>query len=254
MNMDKNLFEQFGAQFELGQFYPSYERKFHVIIPEFLVPGNREVRALDANVVATWYWCDGDKGESRKLAAKCVEHGIDYFFGDWRNEVPTDLKTIDPSWWRKYAAWQTAFRLVVCWASALADWNAVQRFCGYPSKDTKHGVDGSREDAAAYLALASLVRKAPAAEYEHCFQTIAKSKKQKPRYIAALVRALASQNQAEFRAGLEAYLKYFRQHEFNRRSITRLLCYDGTTLVNLGKQQGFKIDLPGDLSRYLIQF
>jgi hypothetical protein len=125
-----NLFEKFGATFELGQFYPAYERKLNAVEPDWLIPGSKAALVDDATFIALCYWCEGRSRDAKTYAAECVKHGVEYFFGKWREEIPTDLKTRDAGWWRIHSTWVTPFREALCWATALGDWKSVQRLAG----------------------------------------------------------------------------------------------------------------------------
>lgn len=249
----ENLFQKFGAHFELGQFYPSYERQQKLVPPDWLVSSIKSDLGLDATNVAICYYCVGDLREARNYAERAVKHFLDYFFGKWREEIPTDLKTLDPEWWRVHAGWVGHFSEAVCWGTSLRDWKSVQHLAEYPSDESKPG-GASREDAAACLALACLLRKTPAPDYEHCFAIIQKGKKQKPKLIAAVLRALQEKSATEFQKSLETYLHYFRRSEFKKSSLDKLLCFDGTTLLNIGTRDGLVFRTPPEVENHIIRF
>ncbi len=251
--MRRNLFEKFGATFELGQFYPAYERKLNAVEPDWLVPGSKAALVDDATFIALFYWCEGRSGDAKTYAAECVKHGVEYFFGKWREEIPTDLKTRDAVWWRIHATWVTPFREALCWATALGDWKAVQLLAEYPAKETRPGVDATREDAAACFALASLLRGSAPSDYEACFGVIQRGKKEKPKLVAGVVRALQARNADQFQKCLEAYLHYFRKSEFKKTSLDKLLCLDGTTLLNLGLHVGLAFSIPPEVEDHIIR-
>jgi hypothetical protein len=183
-----------------------------------------------------------------------VEHIIEYFYGSWRREIKTDLGTYDPEWWRINTSWMTRLQEGLCWASALADWETVQRLAQYPRRESKPGVDGTREDAAAYLALASFLRAEPIETYEHCFKAITDGGRQKPKLVADVIRAMQEKNANKFREALEAYLLYFRKREFRRTSIDKLLAMDGTTLLSVAKRQGLDFKVPSEVEDHIIRF
>jgi hypothetical protein len=248
-----NLFEKFGATFELGQFYPAYERKLNAVEPDWLIPGSKAALVDDATFIALCYWCEGRSRDAKTYAAECVKHGVEYFFGKWREEIPTDLKTRDAGWWRIHSTWVTPFREALCWATALGDWKSVQRLAGYPTKESKPGVDATREDAAACFALACVLRNAPAADYAHCFTIIEKGKKEKPKLVAAVLGALRARDAAQFQKSLESDLRYFRKSEFKKTSLDKLLSLDGTTLLNIGLHMGLAFSIPPEVEDHIIR-
>lgn len=251
--MAKNLFHTFGAKFELGQFLPSFEKHEQMSPPDWLVDSIKSGLVADATNVAICHYCSGNTNEAKRYAEKCVKHALEYFHGEWRGRIPTDLKTLDPGWWRIHATWVTPFREALCWATVLGDWKSVQRLAEYPAKESKPGVDATREDAAACFALACVLRNAPAAEYAHCFAVIDKGKKEKPKLIAAVVRALQARDAAQFQKSLESYLRYFRKSEFKKTSLDKLLCLDGTTLLNIGLHMGLAFSIPSEVEDHIIR-
>ncbi len=42
----------------------------------------------------------------------------------------------------------------------------------------------------------------------------------------------------------EEYLLYFPKREFKRKALGKLLCFDGTTLFNIGKRMGMEFVVP----------
>ena len=252
--MVANLFDKFGARFELGQFYPSYERNLNAVLADFMVPGHKWTLVGDANFVAICYWCEGDHAEAKKYASKCVQHAVDYFFGKWRAEIQTDLKTLDPAWWRIHATWATTLSEALCWASALGNWAAVRRLSEYPTKQSKPGVDATREEAAMYLALAYFLRNESAASYEDCFRTIREGGSQKAKLVANVLRALQAKDKNQYEHSLKEYLEYFRKREFKKTKLSKLLCLDGTTLLNVGKEEGLDFKMPPEVRDHIICF
>lgn len=251
--MPENLFCRLDAKFELGQFLPSYDKHEQMSPPDWLVSSIKSDLVTEATNVAICHYCLGNTSEAKRYAEKCVKHALEYCYGAWRGRILTDLKTLDSVWWRIHATWVTPFREALCWATALGDWKAVQLLAEYPAKETRPGVDATREDAAACFALASLLRGSARSDYETCFGTIQKGKKEKPKLIADVVRALQAKNADQFQKCLEAYLRYFRKSEFKKTSLDKLLCLDGTTLLNLGLHMGLGFSIPPEVEDHIIR-
>jgi tetratricopeptide (TPR) repeat protein len=249
--MVKNLFLTFSAKFELGQFLPSYEKHEQMSPPDWLVDSIKSGLVADATNVAICHYCLGNKKEAKRYAEKCVKHALEYFYGAWRGRILTDLKTLDPGWWRIHASWVCQLSEALCWATSLGDWKSAKLLAEYPTSESKPG-GATREDAAACFALASLLRGSARSDYEACFGTIQKGKKEKPKLIADVVRALQAKNADEFQKCLEAYLRYFRKSEFKKTSLDKLLCLDGTTLLNLGLHMGLGFSIPPEVEDHII--
>ena len=103
--MPENLFCRLDAKFELGQFLPSYEKHEQMSPPDWLVDSIKSGLVADATNVAICHYCLGNTNDAKRYAEKCVKHALEYFHGEWRGRIPTDLKTLDPGWWRIHASW-----------------------------------------------------------------------------------------------------------------------------------------------------
>jgi len=254
--MKDNLFAKFGAKFELGQFYPSYERskKAALAPPDWLVFSLKSGLGSDATNVGICYYCLGEKREAKVYGREAVEYVLEYFYGKWRKEIKTGLGTYDPEWWRTHVSWASSFSEALCWASSLGDWKSVRRLAEYPTKESKPGVDATREEAAMYVALACFLRNDAPNECEECFNVIQKGGNQKAKLVSEVVRALQANDERKLQESLKAYFEYFRKREFKRTKLSKLLCLDGTTLLNVGKRQGFDFKAPPEVEDHIIRF
>jgi len=64
-----------------------------------------------ASNVAICYYLQGNLAEAKRFAREAVDAVLDYFFGDWRQQVPTELGTLDPAWWHAHISWADFFSL-----------------------------------------------------------------------------------------------------------------------------------------------
>lgn len=250
--MPENLFCRLDAKFELGQFLPSYEKHEQMSPPDWLVSSIKSDLVTEATNVAICHYCLVNKKEAKRYAEKCVKHALEYFYGAWRGRILTDLKTLDPGWWRIHASWVGQLSEGLCWATSLGDWKSAKLLADYPTSESKPGV-ATREDAAACFALASLLRGSAPADYEACFGVIQKGKEEKPKLVADVIRALQAKNADQFQTSLETYLRYFHESEFKKTSLDKLLCLDGTTLLNLGLHMGLVFSIPPEVEDHIIR-
>jgi hypothetical protein len=209
--------------------------------------------AASACNVSICYYLVNRKAEAAKYGRETVKAIIEYFYGNWTRRIPTDLGTLDPEWWRVHSGWIEWFRYGLCWSSAVGDWEAARRIAEYPPDNDTYNPGYTKEDEAAYLALAKFVRGGPRAACAGHFATIAQRKKEKPKLLAAVIQAVTQNNKAKFQTALEAYLLYFREREFRSRELDKLLCFDGTTLLYIGRKRGLEFRIPPELNDHIIQ-
>lgn len=220
---------------------------------EYLVSSNKEGVASYANYVATCYYLLGKRPEAARFGRDTVSAVLEYYFGDWRENVKTDLGTKDSSWWHVKSAWMFSFQEGLCWASVLGDWASASKIVKYPTEECVVDPTTKKEDKSAYLAVAYFLRGEPSREIHNCLDQIRCGKKEKPKLIANIIESLQANDGAHFQKALEAYLDYFRRREFKRKDLSKLLCYDGTTLLNIGRHQGLDCKIPPVVEDYIIR-
>jgi hypothetical protein len=216
------------------------------------IPDKKGDATSAASNVAICYFLQGKTKEAGEFGREAVSAVLDYFYGDWRKEVETEDGDIDPAWWGAHLLWIDPFREALCWASALGDWPAVEKLAQYPSDSSSR--DHTTEDRAAYLALASLLRGEPAKKQAPYLAEIGRRKKAKPNLLAEVFCALQANSSARFQTTLAGYLDHFRKSEFNRKRLDRLLCLDGTTLLNLGVRRGLQVAIPAPVEAHIVRF
>ncbi len=244
------LYEKFGWIIPVESYLESFEAAKSPPLRVDSIPDKKGDAPSSATNVAVCYYLQGERDQAKKFAREAVDAVIDYFYGDWTKQVPTDLGTLDPGWWRLHMSWMDFFSEGVCWAAAIGDWKSLKKIADYPSDDC----DGyTKEDRAAYLALASVLRGESMASQQRYLQEIQNRKKEKPKLIAEVIKALQSNSQARFQASLEGYLQYFRKSEFKKKSLGKLLTFDGTTLLNIGRRNGLQFKVPPELEDHIIR-
>jgi hypothetical protein len=248
-----NLYERYGLSTPIETYLEDLERSRQ----PGQSPHSEEMVAwsvpLARSRVAECYYLMGDRKNATKHGRYVPKESLEYFYGSWRSRVKTDLGTYDPDWWHGRTNWMKHFSFGVCWASCLEDWKSVVRLAEYPTADCVVDPGMTKEDKTAYVLLAELLGGEDAAVSQLLITVIDQSKKQKPKLLAQVIRALQEKGHAKFQEALEAYLRYFRKSEFKRTSLDKLLCFDGTTLLNAGKRSGLEFKVPPDLEDYIIR-
>jgi hypothetical protein len=152
-----------------------------------------------------------------------------------------------------HSDWIDYFRYGLCWSSVLGDWEAARRIAQYPPDNCTFNPGYTKEDEAAYLALAKFLRGGPQGSSARHFATIAQGKKEKPKFLAEVIQALMQSHGARFQEALALYLGYFRKREFRKKELDNLLCLDGTIFLHLGRKRGLEFRIPPEVSNHLIQ-
>jgi hypothetical protein len=216
------------------------------------IPDRKGDHISCAGNVATCFYLLDQKKKSAHYARETVNAILDYFFGKWQEKVPTDLGTFDPGWWREnlHYEWIPLFIEGICWGSALGDWAKVTKIAEYP---TLKLLGFPKEDRAYYLLVAFFIRGEQLQESRALAKQIAEGKKQKPKLTMRVLDAIEKRDQQKFQQSLTEYLNYFRKNEFKSKELDKLLCTDGTILLNLGLRNGLAFTPPPNVADQLIR-
>jgi hypothetical protein len=214
------------------------------------IPDRKGDRVACASNVAICFYLLNQKKKAARYARETVDATIEYFFGKWKEKVPTDLGNPDPEWWRVHDLWIPTFREGLYWASALGDWAKATKIAQYP---TPKSYGFPKEDKALYLLLAMVVRGGDPKEFQSVSDQISRGKKEKPKLILRVLQGIEQKNQGDFQRSLEEYLCYFRKREFRTKELNKLLATDGTILLHLGAREGLEFHAPPEVSDQLIR-
>ena len=247
------LAQKFGWSVDIKYYLDSLEYSKLLHPNSDMIPTKRSEIALNASHVATAYYLLGDLKSSARFARDMISATLELYFGNWTREVVTDLGTRDQHWWRLHWTWMHPFSQGLCWASALGAWSSVKKFAAHPLNECDVDPSFTKEDKAAYLALSCFLRKERPQHYAGHFEEIAKRKKEKPKLLAEVIRALQSKRSAAYQTSLEHYLHYFKKREFKRNALDKLLSFDGTTLINIGAHRGLNFKCPPEFEDHIIR-
>jgi hypothetical protein len=248
------LFQKFAWVIPVESYVQSYERSKISPKYEYITPSQKKDVISSASNVALCYYLLGNGVEAARFGRETVSAVLEYFYGSWKQRVTTDLKTVDPAWWRMHTAWIGNFRDGLCWASAMRDWDSALRIAEYPATENNAANFGyTRQDKCAYLALAAYIRGQSREESSEENLSLAESgKKQKPKFLAEIVRALNAKDSPRFQQSLEAYLNYFKQREHKKKELDNLLSIDGTIFFHIGKREGLDFQMATEMQEQVI--
>ena len=191
--------------------------------------------------------------DSKKTAKLVVEAALLFFYGEWRSKLKTDDGEAGHEAWRAFCLWYEELMESLPFATALSDWEAVSRIAAYPSDNKLPMPANAKGETAWGWALITFLRNSPNDKVEFFLKKAEGDKAKRPKLLAPVLRALMSNNAAEYEITLLAYLAYFRKSEFKRDPL-KIFAFDGTTLYHLGRKQGFNVLLPEKVADHVIRF
>jgi len=101
-----------------------------------LAPEIKKFRVTNSGLIAINYFLLEDIANSKDWAMTTVECAEDYFFGDWRDQVPVS-KALPPSreFQDKNRPWVTELQFALIWSAALGEWMRFEHFSSFPRDD-----------------------------------------------------------------------------------------------------------------------
>jgi hypothetical protein len=203
--------------------------------------------------VATGRWTERRDKESQESALSCVHAVLDYFYGEWREQIasPDGLRGIDA--WKPYCLWYEQVQRSLPFASALSDWEAVKKIAAYPPEDKLPEAAKAKGETAWGWALITYLRGEPRQKVEAFLAKAEGEKAKRPKLLAPVLRALMDEDAKKFAETLLAYLAYYRKSEF-KTELDKAIALDGTTLYHLGRKLGFKVELLEAVANHVVRF
>ena len=92
------LYEKFGWIIPIESYLKTLE--YAKLPPKFdyIIPDEKQGVASSACNVAICYYLLGRRAEAARFGRETVSAVLDFFYGSWKERVPTDLKTLDVAW------------------------------------------------------------------------------------------------------------------------------------------------------------
>jgi hypothetical protein len=224
------------------------------------------IAAGEASQECTYFWfvghtvklaietyLDGNESAAKTQARLVVHAVLQFFYGDWRNQLKTPKGETGHEAWQKVCLWYNEVHRSLPFAAALSDWEAMKRIAEYPPEDKLPAVDKARGETAWSWAIVDFIRGESSTKVEKFLKKAEDDKAKRPKLLCPVLRALMNNDAAEFEKKLLAYLVYYRKSEF-RNELMKLMALDGTTLYHLARKQGFNVKLPENVADHIICF
>lgn len=205
---------------------------------------------------SAWYaveaYLGGDRREATQAAETVVRAALEYFFGDWREELTTPDGKTGQAAWNPYCLWYEQVMESLPFAAALSDWESLKKIAAYPPENKLPEAAKATGETAWGWALISFMREAPRKKVEEFLARAEADKAKRPKLLCPVLRALLDNDPVQFEDALLAYLAYYRKSEF-KRIVDKVMSLEGTILYHLGRKQGFTVQLPENLADHVIK-
>lgn len=212
------LHERLGLSYEQvdPEFRADAAKRSELILDRVdLIPAGQEELCLFSSSAAVAYYLVEDHGAAREYAQRVVPAAQDYYFGDWRTKVKTDLGTVDPSWWHDKEAWMDVFRSALCWGSVLGDWPGLRKLAEYPDERRsmeKSGIDKKPAMRQVVLDIAMHLRGEKVTQAADRVGKLVGANWRGTRVLAAALDAVVARDQAAANEAVNGFLKLHHKH------------------------------------------
>ncbi len=218
----------------------------------------RSCPVTTGHLVAVKYYLLDDHANARLWARKVVDFADEYFFGAWRDRVPSGTyqdKPPDRAFYDKRAGWLPELQAGLLWGSCLGEWDRVGRYAAYLRDDVIRDAEQSVENRAWYLILAGGLRGRPWAEMTEFVETVRRGRRKQEQLLLDVLESIYVGDDS--RKVDDASTFYFRHHKRTRAkspSIPERLAIDYSIVSLLAKQIEKSPQLPENSEKYIVFF
>ncbi len=220
-----------------------------------------------------WIWCSSlvsdyslaalreylreNNREARKYAEGVAHSLHEYFFGRWRNEVPTgnhgELPP-DPVYQRQSRSWISDYRYGLLWCSVLGQWEELAKLSQYPGDDCPlEDIDCRPALKRLLLEIASCLKGEPRLGVSERVEKEAGASWRGQKEIAQVVDAILAKDEALASKLLTTYVKGHKKREPKYNDITATISIEATFLIHWAAHLGLSIGVPDELDYFIVR-
>jgi hypothetical protein len=207
------------------------------------------------NLVAIQFYLLDDLQNTRVWASKVLDYAAEYFFGDWRDRIPSGDYGNEPpnrDYWDRKATWRYEFQACLLWSSCLADWDGLRRFAAYLRDDVIRDVDQPNENRSWLLAVARVLQGTQLDQLAEYVAVIHQGTRKRERFLLAFLDAILNADDTALARATKDYFKYYKSSESKKQEITAKVAMDGTFLVNFARYRGRSIEVPANVQDHIV--
>ena len=193
---------------------------------------------------------------TREYAQKGIENTHEYYFGQWRDTVPSGNyrdRPPDRAYQDKIMPWSTSWQDCLLWCSVLGRWDDLLKFAEYPKDDIKLDIDQSPENRAWLLLVAGKLRGRPIEELQPFADTVVNGKRKRERLLLALFEAILEEDPHYATSCLKDYATYYKVSEFPKDEINKKVAFDASFLVHYAEFTDVQISVPDKMKDHIVR-
>jgi len=198
------------------------------------------------------YYLD-ERREAIRYAQLMIDYTVEYFFGNWRREVPIDDSPPDAHRRKRCEPWTDEFRESIFWASCLGEWGKVKQLAEYPTDECPVGRYEPKLFCIWLLTLAAALRDKSLDNVKDYTEKIDKSRRRYYRLMLNMLQAICEGDSNRFNEQLKLYLNYCNEHTFCRPEIDEKISMDGTFLINFALHKNLNVQVPPEYTDRIVR-
>ena len=215
----------------------------------------KELLVTHGNCLVLEYFFLDQMEEAANAMDRVLDYAEDYFFGDWRDRVPSGNHKDQPPSWRYQAIhslWCMELTTSLVWCACRGDWQRAKKFATYPCDEIQLDPDQSPENRAWLLYLCGVLTGRTEGETAVYVASIEGGKRKREKLLLAFLQAILGSDDSGLKEAVAQYLKYYKGSESKSQDLTKKVALDGTFLVHYASYCGQAIKVPENVSCHLI--
>ncbi|QDU44736.1 hypothetical protein Mal52_32220 [Symmachiella dynata] len=195
----------------------------------------------------------GDKKSARVWAERGVAYALEFFFGVWRDQVPSGNGRNQPpnrEWQDRSLNWVEPLEEALVLATILERWDDVRRLAEFPRDDISENDGIVAVMDACWLYLCGVIRGRDPQELEPFQQRVIDQGRKRDKLFLEFVKALARGEGVALQQAADEYFKQFLRVE-TRKDMTSF-DWDGTILVHYATHLGYDLQIPEKYRKYFV--
>lgn len=194
---------------------------------------------------------------TERLITQFREATSKYFFGAWRDQVPSGNRRElppDRDYQDRTKLWEMHWSYAIVWFSSLNRWNDLLDFASYLRDDVVPDPEQSKENRAWLLFVAKVLRGDPREETQPLVDTIFAGRRKREKLLYRLFDAILEGDEESANGALKDYSTYYRATEFPGDDLTKKVAFDASFLVHYAEYRDMEIQVPPKMVDHIVRF
>ncbi len=223
--------------------------------------GTTDAYLKNGYVFDAWYATIGvylldDYCAAKDWAKRTIEYADDYFFGAWRDEVPSGNNHREPPsriWHDLHSSWVMPLQSALVAASALGLWERAERFATYPREGIRENDGISAACDSFWLYFCAVLRGASQETVAKHSTAVLEQGNKSDRLLLAFADAVRGADNKALQKAADEYFKHYKRVEAKKQYISSKLAMDGSMVLHWARHLGRTVVVPNEVRDHIFE-